>query len=172
MTDSPITPERATRAQPVLLADVIGHEQDPEIGERLHHLRHQDRVEYLHLPAADLERRRLRATSDAGTDYAILLPRDQRLQDGAVLLLDEESAVVVRAGARRTLTFRATAVSSALRLGFLAGHLHWKSEFDGDRVQVWAEGPDSDYLDRLGDLLEDGRVCLVDPVGADLGRPA
>ena len=47
----------------------------------------------------DLDRSRLRATSDAGTDYAIVLPRGSTLADGAVLLLEPDRAVVVRAGA-------------------------------------------------------------------------
>jgi hypothetical protein len=45
-----------------------------------------------------------RATSDAGTDYAIVLPRDSALADGAVLLLESDRGVVVCAGAPRTIT--------------------------------------------------------------------
>ena len=145
---------------PHLLREVVGHEHDPAIAPRLHHLRGHGAVELLHLPTSDLERRRLRATGDGGTDYAVVLPRDQRLRDGAVLHLDEHTAVVVRAGARRVLTFRATDVPSALRLGFLAGHLHWKAAFDGDLVQVPAEGPDADYLNRLDDLVARGAVVV------------
>lgn len=153
---------RAAAAAPRLLSDVVGHEHDPGLASRLHDLLGRGGVEHVHLAAADLDRRRLRATGDSGTEYAIVLPRDQELRDGAVLHLDATSAVVVRAGTRRVLTFRATDVPSALRLGFLAGHLHWKASFDGDTVEVTVEGAEHDYIHRLEDLLVAGTVAVVD----------
>src|ERR1700722_10322611 len=76
---------------------VIGSRVDAAISERLHYLEHAGRVEILTLPAAEMARRRLRAATQAGTDLAIALPREQKLYDGAVLLLDEHRAIVVRA---------------------------------------------------------------------------
>ena len=75
---------------------LVGDASDPDIGERLHGLSHAGRIEYVSLSRADLSRRRLRATSDKGTDCAIVLPRSERLFNGAVLHLDDERAVVVR----------------------------------------------------------------------------
>jgi hypothetical protein len=78
------------------------------VADRLHELRHhpelEHAVEYLYLDIHDLDRKRLRATSDVGTDYAIVLPRDSALADGAVLLLESDRGVVVCAGAPRTIT--------------------------------------------------------------------
>ncbi|WOP19934.1 hypothetical protein [Raineyella sp. LH-20] len=162
-SDAPELIEPApTTAGPRLLCSILGHETEAEIAAALHHLRHHGAVEYLRLTAPDLERRRLRVRSDGGTEYAIVLPRDQALTDGAVLALDDHGAVVVRAGTRRTLTFRATTVQSGLRLGFLAGHLHWASSFDGDQVTVTVEGADSDYLDRVADLIASREVTPVE----------
>jgi len=100
-------------------------------------------------------------TSDAGTEYAIALSRDATLADGAVLLLDDDRAVVVRAGAPQTLTLRAVDTAAALRLGFLAGHLHWKVDQHHDTLVVRLEAPRDDYTARIADLLASGRVEIT-----------
>jgi len=145
-----------------ILDEIVGWAKDQPIADRLHELRHQQAVEYLHLDVHDLDRSRLRATSDAGTDYAIVLPRGSALADGAVLLLEADRAVVVRSGAPRTMTLRANDVGAALRLGLLAGHLHWKADQRDDTVVVHLEGPESDYTARIVELLESGRVESLD----------
>ena len=149
-----------------ILDGIVGWVTDQAVADRLHELRHhpdlEHAVEYLHLDVHDLNRKRLRATSDAGTDYAIVLQRDSALADGAVLLLETDRAVVVRAGARRTMTLRANDIGAALRLGFLAGHLHWKVDQRDDTVVVHLEGPESDYISRIVELLDSGRVEPLD----------
>ncbi len=149
-----------------IIDGIVGWVTDQAVADRLHELRHhpdlEHAVEYLHLDVHDLNRKRLRATSDAGTDYAIVLQRDSALADGAVLLLETDRAVVVRAGARRTMTLRANDIGAALRLGFLAGHLHWKVDQRDDTVVVHLEGPESDYISRIVELLDSGRVESLD----------
>jgi urease accessory protein len=141
-----------------ILDRIVGRATDEAVAHQLHELRHQHAVEYLHLDVHDLDRSRLRVTSDAGTDYAVVLPRGSALADGAVLLLDTDRAVVVRSGAPRTLTLRATDRAAALRLGFLAGHLHWKVAQNDDTLVVHLEGPESDYTARIAELLESGLI--------------
>ncbi|MFN3003096.1 urease accessory protein UreE [Mycolicibacterium wolinskyi] len=146
---------------PRILDGIVGWATDDAVAGRLHELRHHQAVEYVHLDAHDLDRRRLRVTSDAGTDYAVILTRDSTLGDGAVLLLEADRAVVVRAGAPQTLTLRANDLAAALRLGFLAGHLHWKVDQHDDTLVVHAEGPRSDYTARIAELLATGRVEVL-----------
>ena len=149
-----------------ILEGIVGWVTDQEVADRLHELRHhpylEHAVEYLHLDVHDLDRKRLRATSDAGTDYAIVLQRDRALADGAVLLLEPDRAVVVRAGVPRTMTLRANDIGAAMQLGLLAGHLHWKVDQRDDTVVVHLEGPESDYISRIVELLESGRVESLD----------
>jgi urease accessory protein len=156
----------AARAGLRILDGIVGWVTDRAVADRLHELRHhpdlEHAVEYLHLDVHDLDRKRLRGTSDAGTDYAIVLPRDSALADGAVLLLEPDRAVVVCAGAPRTMTLRANDIGAALRLGLLAGHLHWKADQRDDAVVVRLEGPESDYTSRIVELLESGRVESLD----------
>ncbi|MDV3125481.1 urease accessory protein UreE [Mycobacterium sp. 21AC1] len=141
-----------------ILDGIVGWSTEQAVAERLHELRHHHAVEYLHLGIHDLDRKRLRVTSDAGTDYAVMLPRDAALADGAVLLLEADRAVVVRAGAPRTMTLRAADRGAALRLGFLAGQLHWKADQHDDALVVRLEGPEADYLSRIAELVDTGRV--------------
>ncbi|CAN5571833.1 urease accessory protein UreE [soil metagenome] len=152
-----------TRAVDRILEGIVGWATDETVADQLHGLRHDHAVEYVHLGVHDLDRTRLRVTSDAGNDYAVILPRGSALADGAVLLLESDRAVVVRAGAARTLTLRATDVAAALRLGFLAGHLHWKvTQDDTATLVVHLQGPESDYLDRITELTAGGRVEIVE----------
>lgn len=147
---------------PLLVESIAGWVDDPAVATRLHALEQRHAVDYVRLAAADLDRSRLRVTSDAGVDYAVALPRGNGLADGAVLVLEDDRAVVVRAGTARTLTLRAVDVAAALRLGFLAGHLHWKVDQDDDRLLVHVHGAESDYTARIAELLASGRVERCD----------
>jgi urease accessory protein len=145
-----------------ILDGIVGWASDGPVADRLHELRHLHAVEYVHLDACDLDRRRLRVTSDAGIDYAVVLPRDSALADGAVLLLEVDRAVVVRAGAPQRISLQAVDTAAALRLGFLAGHLHWKVDQHEDTLVVHLEAPVSDYTARIADLLAHGLVQRAD----------
>jgi len=147
---------------PLVVEAIAGWEDDPAIAARLHVLAHRNAVEYVHLAIADLDRGRLRVTSDAGVDYAVALPRGTGLADGAILVLDDDRAVVIRAGTARTLTLRALDAAAALRLGFLAGHLHWKVDQLDDRLLVHLQGPEAEYTARIAELLASGRVERCD----------
>ena len=87
-----------------------------------------------------------------------MIPRDQRLGDGAILLLDAERAIVVRIDAQRWLTLAPSSLADALELGYFCGNLNWRVRFEVDLVQVALEGPEHDYLDRLALFIDEGRV--------------
>ncbi len=145
---------------PMLLVErVLGSRVDPSLSDRLHHLEHHGRVDILTLPSAELARRRFRAMSEAGQEVAIALPRDQQLFDGAVLLLDEARALVVRVDAQRWLRLQPRSISDAVELGYHAGNLHWRVRFQGETLLVALEGSVDSYLERLGTLVTDRRVA-------------
>ncbi len=143
------------------LNKIIGLSIDADIAPRLHDLSHAEKVEYLILDREDTLRRRLRATTDKGTDCAIAISRDRKLEDGAVLLLEEARAVVVRISEERWLTARPKDTPAALTLGYFAGNLHWRVRFDGDRLMIAMEGPNDFYLERLQPFVDDGMVELA-----------
>ena len=141
---------------------IVGDRADPSLHHRLHRLEHHGAVEFVTIPLADMARRRLRISTPSGEDLAIALPRDQKLFDGAVLLIDDARAVVVRAEVERWLRLRPASVAEAIELGYHAGNLHWRVRFQGDSLLIALEGPEEAYRARLdalfGNRFADGAV--------------
>ncbi len=144
------------------LGTVVGHRSDAALVDRLHALAHDDRLETVEIAPQDAGRGRLRLATDKGTDCAIAQPRGQRLDDGAVLLLADDRAIVVRVGEQRWLGLRPRDAATALQLGYHAGNLHWRVRFDGEDLLVALDGPEADYLARLRELTDAGTVTVRD----------
>jgi urease accessory protein len=140
------------------IEQVLGSRLDPAFAERIHQLEHRGAVDLLTMPAADVSRHRLRGTTESGTEVAIALPRDQRLFDGAVLVLENDRAVVVRVAQQRWLRLQPRTIADAIELGHLAGNLHWRVRFAGEAMLVAMEAPMADYLARLAALTDSSRV--------------
>ena len=87
---------------------IVGAASDKSLAERLHRLEHEDRVETLVIGEEDAARRRLRGTTDKGTDIAIALASGDRLADGAVLFIDASRAIVLRTAEPRWLRLTPT----------------------------------------------------------------
>jgi len=142
----------------IRVESVLGSRTDPAFHDALHELEHHGRVELVTVATEDLDRRRLMARTEAGEEVAIALPRDQKLHDGAVLLMEAERAIVVRAGKQRWLRLTPHSASDALELGYHAGNLHWRVRFDGDDLLVAQDGPADAYIERIEPLISSGRV--------------
>ncbi len=131
------------------------------MAEKLHRLSHGGRLEEIRLSAADTARKRLRVTTDKGTDCAIALNRDASLENGSVLLLEDERAIVVRMVETKWLRIAPADAAAALELGYFAGNLHWRVRFDGGVLEIALEGPEQNYLDRLAGHFDSGRARRV-----------
>ncbi len=140
---------------------IIGAATDPLIAERLHHLEHHGKVEYLSLSSADTQRHRMRASTDTGTECAIVLDRSQHLFNGAVLMLTDERAVVVRMHETEWLTLAPSDMAAALELGYFAGNMHWAVRFEGAWLRIALQGPLETYLERLRPFIENARVRQI-----------
>lgn len=143
------------------LDSILGLAEDQNISPRLHLLDHEGRVEFIMLDAVEIARRRLSARTDRGTLCAISLPRTQRLVDGAVLLLEDRRAIVVRAEPERWLIFKAANAAAGLELGYCAGNMHWPVRFEGDHLYVVGELGSGHVLDRLHHVLDRGVVTFL-----------
>jgi len=144
------------------LTQILGHATDAEIAERLHALEHDGRVETITLDAADTARKRLRVATDKGTDCAVALARSDRLANGAVLLLEDTRAVVVRMRETVWLALGPRDLAAALDLGYFCGNLHWRVRFEGPILKVALDGPRETYIDRLAQHLADGRARIIE----------
>ncbi len=163
--DPPLTPilepmMPAATGDTVRVGHVLGGWLDPVFHDRIHALEHHGAVDLVIIPQADLARRRLLTTTRKGVQLAIALPREERLFDGAVLVLDEFHAIIVRAEAERWLRLKPRSIADAIELGYQAGNLHWRVRFDGEVLLVPLEGRPEDYAARLEDLLSSGRIQM------------
>ena len=143
------------------LENIVGAATDARIADRLHDLSHAGRVEYLTLSQEDTHRHRLRATTDAGTECAVVLGRSEHLYNGAVLLLTDERAVVVRMLETEWLTLAPRDTSAALELGYFSGNMHWAVRFEGACLRIALQGPLERYLERVEPFLADGRARRI-----------
>ena len=144
------------------LTHIVGYATDHDIAHLLHDLEHDGAVHYITLKKQDTLRHRLRAVTDRGEDVAIALPRSEQLANGAVLLLESGRAIVVRMEAEQWLALRAKDTAAALEIGYFAGNMHWKVQFDRDAIRIAVEGPAQGYLDRLYHLLASGKAQHID----------
>ena len=146
----------------LVLNEIIGQADDPDISRRLHELDHLGKVEYITLSKEDALRHRVRVTTDYGTECAVVLTRSARIVDGAVLLLDHDRAIVTRLTERSWLSLAPRDIAAALELGYQAGNSHWTVRFDGPVMRIALEGPERNYLDRLAVFLSDHRATRTD----------
>lgn len=152
---------------------ILGSRLELEFAERIHTLEHRGAVDLVNVPVADLARRRLLATTIAGEELAIALPREQKLFDGAVLLMESNRAIVVRAATERWLRLEPRSIGDAIELGYHAGNLHWRVRFEGEILFVALEGRPEDYIARLQELISARRVVFsVLDEESDHGRSA
>jgi len=106
------------------IGHIIGSRLEPAYSEKLQRLELRNAVDELRLSPDHLDKRELTATTRGGQEVAIALPRHERLFDGAVLLLDDNSAVVVRAAGQRWLRLQPRSISDAIELGYHIGTRH------------------------------------------------
>lgn len=149
-------------AGPLVLSEIVGQAGDPEVSRRLHELGHAGKVEYITVSSDDAPRHRLRVVTDRGTECALVLKRSARIFDGAVLLLEDDRAIVVRLSERNWLSLAPRDVAAALELGYHAGNSHWTVRFEGPVLKIALEGPEQSYLDRLAAFFGDHRVAKAD----------
>ena len=158
MAEKPVV----TGAGPLRLGAILGLLSEPSMADCIHDIGHHGVVEYIDLGGDDIRRHRLRVTTDRGTDCAISLPRDQHLQDGAVLLAEKDRAIVVRMLAREWLRLAPKNSAAALELGYFAGNMHWSVRFDSELLLVELQGPRQRYLDRLDFMIVAGLVRIIE----------
>ena len=137
----------------ILITEILGSASDPEYTDLLHTISHEGILEHLEITQRDAQRRRFRGKTDRGTDCAITLSRDTQLNNGDVLLLEAERAIVVRVDVERWLRIMPRDATVALRLGYHAGNLHWRVKFEESNLFILLEGSLENYMARLQDFI-------------------
>ncbi len=157
--------EGAASAAPLPLTGVLGRADAPEFHDLIHAMEHRGQVETVRVSRADAARRRMRLVTDRGRDCALMLPREAKLEDRAVLLLSDDLAIVARVDGGPRLRLTPADAASALRLGYHCGNLHWKADFADGAIEIHMDGPEESYRARLVDAatLADFTVERVEP---------
>jgi urease accessory protein len=142
----------------ITITGILGTASDSLLADRLHHLEHDGCVEVLVVSEDDSLRRRFRGKTDKGTDIAVALERSDQLVDGAVLLLEETRAIVLRKAEQRWLRITPRDADAALEAGYCAGNHHWKVRFEPGALLIATQGPVQHYVDHLEHLLKASRI--------------
>ena len=137
----------------ILITEILGSASDPEFTDLLHTISHEGILEHLEITQRDAQRRRFRGKTDCGTDCAITLSRNTQLNNGDLLLLEAERAIVVRVDVERWLRIMPRDATVALRLGYHAGNLHWRVKFEESNLLILLEGSRENYMARLQDFI-------------------
>ncbi|MEM9252552.1 MAG: urease accessory protein UreE [Planctomycetota bacterium] len=147
------------------ISRILGHASDPTLAARLTEAVAAGVAETVSLDSQDTPRRRMRVSTDRGTECLIALPRDQRLSDGAILVDEPGRVVVVRLERQRWLTLEPTSMPAALQVGYFCGNMHWRVRFHAGLISVAMQSDRSDYVARVAHLVADGivRVLPEDP---------
>ncbi len=115
--------------------NILGDEGDPKFDGRA--------VERVRVGSQDAGKRRLRAATDRGTDFAIDLPRGAYLRHGAVLFDDGQRIVVVERAPEEALVLRFNdrldrerLAAEAVALGHAFGNQHVPLEIVDGNVRL------------------------------------
>jgi urease accessory protein len=138
----------------MIFEKILGNESDELFSEKIHHLSHKSLVDYIEIKPEDSFRRRMRMVSVNGREYKLAIPRSQKIENGSILWLSEESAVVIRILNGPKIRVIPKNISSAVRLGYHCGNLHWKTNFFQDGIDIILSGESQNYFDRLETLEE------------------
>ncbi len=140
---------------------VLGHSHDSELSDQIHDLSHQDKVEYIVLDHSNLQRRRFRTKTTKGTDCAITIPREDKLSNGAVLMLEQDRAIVVKMSEDQWLSLQPKNLAAAIELGYFAGNMHWRVKFKKQHINIALESPEEIYLDRLKEFFNNEKIKRI-----------
>ena len=143
-----------------LIEGVVGNRHDKALADKLHCLEHRGCIDTLSIDGTEIARRRFRGTTARGLDVAVALPRDQLVQDGVVLALEADYALVLQVTTPHWLRLAPRDAAAALELGYNAGNLHWRVRFDGAVLMVALEGLPAAYEARLAHMIDAGLVAV------------
>tara|TARA_Y100000589_G_C27110985_1_gene612209 strand:+ start:767 stop:1237 length:471 start_codon:yes stop_codon:yes gene_type:complete len=141
---------------------IIGSYSDDEYHNLIHEMEASGAVDFLELSNIDLSRRRFRHTTRMGVELAISLDRDIKLFDGAILEIEEKSAIVVKVKPEKWLKVKSKKAGLNLKLGYFAGNLHWAVRFADDSIFIEIQGNSTEYKNRLESAFDLNELIITE----------
>jgi urease accessory protein len=128
----------------ITIESIIGNKNtDPKLKERYEQMSKADNCEVIRISRFEAQRRRMRKTSDKGTDVALNLSPEYRLKHGDVLVLSENLMILVEVEPEKLLELTVKAeshlsnsdiVEISARVGHIIGNLHRPIKVDKNRI--------------------------------------
>lgn len=137
---------------------IIGSIGADDYSEKIHSLSHQDKIEYIKIDTADLSRKKFRAYTTTGRECAISLSRDSQLENGSILLLEDDLAIVLKTNELQWLKIKPKDIGSAIELGYFAGNMHWQVKFSENFLYIALNLPVDTYLSRLHEFISSNSI--------------
>jgi len=127
----------------IIIQDIVGNVNEPLWRSRLK----DAEIDLLHLDQWEAQKSRLRKATEGDVELALSLDRNTHLQDGDILLWDEDPnrAVIVRIQLKDVMVIdlsevvgedKDTIVRTVFELGHALGNQHWPAVVKGTRVFV------------------------------------
>jgi urease accessory protein len=117
----------------------------------------------------DRHRRRVRLTTDGGTDVLLDLPRAAILGDGDGLHLDGSGWIGVHAAVEDVIEVTADAPDDLARFAWHIGNRHCPAQVQGGRILIRADHVMAEMLRGLGAVLQPRRAPFTPESGAYAG---
>ena len=95
-------------------------------------------------------RRRLKLETDGGAAFLLDLPELKTLRDGDILLLEDGSAIAVRARNEPVADIRCNDLAHLVRVAWPLGNRHLPTELMGDRLRIRQDHVIEDMAVKLG----------------------
>lgn len=100
-----------------------------------------DKAESILLTRNESEKSRMRKVSDKGTEVALAMPAGSCLNDGDVVLLDDEKMIIVKQKSESVAlvtildnTTNENFLETAVKIGHIIGNLHRPIRIEGNRI--------------------------------------
>ena len=145
----------------LLLDNIIGTIDDETYSERIHTLSHEGNIEYINIDPIDLSRKKFRAKTTTGRSCAISLSRDAKLENGSILYIENNLAIVLKTNEIKWLKLKPINLRVALELGYFAGNMHWQVRFTDDYICIALNSSRDTYINRLSEFLNKNLIEII-----------
>ena len=149
----------------LIIDDVLGSIDDEAFSEKIHSLSHADKIEYIKLDTVDLSRKKFKKSTTAGRSCAISLPRDKVLENGSIMYIEDDFAIVIITNKLQWLQIKPNCIDAAIELGYFAGNMHWQVKFYDECIFIALNSPRENYLNRLSQFLSNQTIEIVEDDG-------
>ncbi|MEM8843928.1 MAG: urease accessory protein UreE [Pseudomonadota bacterium] len=149
----------------LILNSVLGSIDDEVFSDKIHTLSHSDKIEFIKLDPVDLARKKFKAYTTAGRSCAVSVSRDTVLENGSILCIEDDFAIVLKTNEVKWLKIKPHNINAAIELGYFAGNMHWQVRFSDHYLFIALNSSKESYLNRLSNLISNHSIEIIENDG-------